>query len=75
MCSKPKMPAPVKVAAPAPIVQPQPQRRDVEAQASVSERRRMQNQRGVYGNIFTSVLGDPSYGTSTQSSGVAALGA
>lgn len=72
MCTAPKM----KTSAPAPIVQPQPRRSDVEAQTTVDTRRRLQGQRGVYGNIFTSVLGDSSYGTSTQrAGGVAAYGA
>lgn len=72
MClgSKPK---PVKQA----IVQPAPTR-DENAAAVTAERRRLRDQQGVYGNIFTSVLGDPTYGQNVRtntSSAVATLGA
>lgn len=68
MCfgSKPK---PVK----APVVQPPPTR-DEAAEAANTERRRVRDQQGVYGNIFTSVLGDSNYGSNVRSgSGVASL--
>lgn len=63
-------------APPQPVVQAAPSR-DTVASAAVQERKRLQNQQGAYGNIFTSVLGDPTYNTSVQrpSAGVAALGA
>lgn len=57
MCLKQKMP-------PTPAVQPPPTR-DTVASATVDARRRTANQRGVYGNIFTSPLGDSTYGTNT----------
>ncbi len=61
---------------PAPIVQPAP-RRDEAQEAATSERRRLRTQQGVYGNIFTSVLGDPTYNSSAgrQTTATAALGA
>lgn len=45
-----------------PKPQPAPTRRDAEADASEEQRRRMSQQQGVYGNIFTSALGDSTYG-------------
>lgn len=74
MCfgSKPKV-------AKAPVVQAAPSRDEV-AEAAGAERRRVRTQQGVYGNVFTSVLGDPSYGTNVQrpanqAQAVATLGA
>jgi hypothetical protein len=72
MCfgSKPK---PVK----APVVQPAPSRDEV-AEAAGQERRRVRQQQGVYGNVFTSVLGDPTYNSNVQrpaNQAVASLGA
>jgi uncharacterized protein YcfJ len=73
MClgSKPK-PKPVKAA----VVQPAPTR-DEAAEVASTERRRVRDQQGVYGNIFTSVLGDSNYGSNVRASNttVAALGA
>jgi hypothetical protein len=64
---------PVK-AAPAPVVQPAPTRDTVQS-AAVDERKRARSQSGVYGSIFTSVLGDPNYNKSVQApAAVAALG-
>lgn len=57
MCLKQKMP-------PTPPVQ-QPPTRDTVSSATVDARRRAGTQKGVYGNIFTSPLGDSTYGTST----------
>lgn len=48
------------------VVQPAPTR-DENAAAVMSERRKLRDQQGVYGNIFTSVLGDPTYGTNVRS--------
>lgn len=45
-----------------PKPQPAPVRRDVEDEASEAQRRRMAQQKGVYGNIYTSALGDSTYG-------------
>lgn len=72
MCfgSKPKTPK-------TPVVQPPPSR-DEAATAATTERRRTRQQQGVYGNVFTSVLGDPSYNTNVQrpaNQAVATLGA
>lgn len=62
-------------ASPPPVVPAAPTR-DTVASAATQERRRLANQQGAYGNIFTSVLGDPTYGTNVRpTSGVAALGA
>lgn len=61
----------------APVVQAAPSR-DEAAAAATTERRRLKTQQGVYGNVFTSVLGDPNYNTNVQrpaSSAVATLGA
>lgn len=66
MCFKvkePKMPAPL----------PAPDRGDATKSAQ-SARRRLDEQQGVYGNIFTSVLGDSTYGQSARRQQVAALG-
>lgn len=54
-----------------PAIQPTPQR-DANAGAVQDERRRNRTQQGVYGNIFTSVLGDVGYGKNAQK--VATLG-
>lgn len=70
MCfgSKPKTVA-------APVVQPAPSR-DEAAQVATQERRRVRDQQGVYGSIFTSVLGDPTYGSNVKApSAVASIGA
>lgn len=69
MCfgSKPKTVA-------APVVQPAPSR-DEAAQVATQERRRVRDQQGVYGSIFTSVLGDPTYGTNVSSTAKAAKSA
>ena len=73
MCmGKPK----VVQAPPAPVVAPPPVRNrdDVQA-AGVDARKRVQQQKGVYGSIFTSVLGDPNYNTNVKApAAVAALG-
>lgn len=63
-------------AAPAPVVQPAPTRsRDDVQSAAVDQRKRVQQQKGVYGSIFTSVLGDPNYNTNVKGpAAVAALG-
>jgi hypothetical protein len=45
----------------APAVQPSP-RRDSNASIVQDNRRRASEQQGVYGNIFTSALGDVGYG-------------
>lgn len=57
------------------IVQPAPSRDEV-ATATTDERRRNREQSGVYGNIFTSVLGDPTYNTNVKSNtaAVASIG-
>ena len=56
MCLKtPKPPKPPKVQA-AP-------KRDVAADEISAERRRLDSAKGVYDNIFTSALGDSTYGT------------
>lgn len=47
----------------APPVQGAPQR-DRNAQLAQDNRRRMSEQPGVYGNLFTSALGDSGYGGS-----------
>lgn len=74
MCLGVKAPK-VEKAPPPPVVQPAPSRDKVQT-AAVDERRRARNQQGVYGNIFTSVLGDPTYNTNAaRPSTVAALGA
>lgn len=61
MCMGGSAPAPVKPR----VVQPAPSR-DTAAEAATAERRRVRTQQGVYGNVFTSVLGDPGYDSSTQ---------
>lgn len=64
---------PVK-AQPAPVVQPPPSRDDVRS-AAVDQRKKAAQQRGVYGSIFTSVLGDPNYNNNVQApAAVAAIG-
>lgn len=68
-----KQTAPV-VASPPPVVQPAPRRDEVQS-AAVDQRKKAQEQRGVYGSIFTSVLGDPSYNTNVRApTAVASLG-
>lgn len=60
----------------APVVQPAPTR-DEAAKATVDQRRRSRDQQGVYGSIFTSVLGDPTYGSNVNTkapSAVASIG-
>jgi hypothetical protein len=56
MCIKPSKP---KIEAP----QPAPKRSDVD---TGNERRKISQREGVFGNIFTSPLGDSSYGTNAQ---------
>jgi hypothetical protein len=64
MCLKsPKVPKPDPV-------QPAPQKRDVD---TGTERRKIAGRQGVFGNIFTSALGDTTYGQNTQK--LATLGA
>lgn len=58
-----------KIANP-PAVQPAPQRKDVD---TGTERRKIANRQGVFSNIFTSPLGDTTYGASAQK--LATLGA
>lgn len=58
----------------APVVQPAPTR-DTVAASTVDARRRASTQRGVYGNIFTSPLGDSTYGTNTAARPLATFGA
>lgn len=58
-----------------PPIREQPNR-DTGAAASSEQRRRISSQQSTYGNIFSSVLGDSSYNTNTNSQkAVAALGA
>lgn len=60
MCFKtktPEMPAP----------RPSPSR-DEAAQSAAQTRRALGSQRSTYGNIFTSVLGDSSYGQNVKTS-------
>lgn len=45
----------------APAVQPAPQRADVQGDVT-AQRRKLIDQSGVTGNIFTSALGDTGYG-------------
>lgn len=69
MClGKPKVVTP-------PPPQPAPTRDDA-ATAGAAERRRVRDQQGVYGNIFTSVLGDSNYNRNVRAnSTVASIGA
>lgn len=61
-------------APPAPVVQPAPRRDEVQS-AAVDQRKKASQQKGVYGSIFTSVLGDPSYNTNVRApAAVATLG-
>ena len=53
-----------------PPVQPAPQRKDVD---TGNERRKIAGRQGIFGNIFTSPLGDSTYGGSAQK--LATLGA
>ena len=59
MCFKMKPPA-------TPKVTPAPDRQDASS-AVADARKRASAQPSTYGNIFTSVLGDSSYGTNVQS--------
>ena len=61
-----KSPKPPK----APQVQPAPQKRDVD---TGNERRKIADRQGIFSNIFTSPLGDSSYGQNAQK--LATLGA
>ena len=54
MCFKTKTPTPPKV-------QPTPDRGDVTDETN-AQRRKLTSAKGVYGNIFTSALGDSTYG-------------
>jgi hypothetical protein len=75
MCFGAKTPAPPKVQA-APTV-------DDTAAATADTRRRVREQQSTYGSIFTSVLGDPNYGSNAgrvsaappSSNAVAVIGA
>ncbi len=59
----------------APPVQAPPSR-DEQGAAVQDQRRRASQQQGVYGSIFTNVLGDPTYNTSVKApSAVATIGA
>ncbi len=62
MCLKTKVPK-------APAVQPAPDRSTVD---TGKERRKIAERQGVFGNIFTSALGDTGYGKNAQK--VATLG-
>ncbi len=70
MCFSAKTPPPPKPA-------PAPAASDTAAAATQETRRRIREQPSTYGSIFTSVLGDPGYGTSSraQSGNVAVIGA
>lgn len=50
----------------APRVAPAPDRANAQGDVAAA-RRRSSEQQSTYGNIFTSVLGDSSYGTNVQS--------
>lgn len=54
-----------------PAVQPAPTRNDVQ-QDVTNQRKRLSTQQGVFGNIFTSALGDSSYGKNANN--IATLG-
>lgn len=58
----------------APEPTPAPKREDTVG-ATNDQRRLLASRQGTYGNIFTSVLGDSTYGQNTQRQQVAALGA
>jgi hypothetical protein len=47
----------------APAAQPAPQRKDVQGDVT-AQRKRLADQSGITGNIFTSALGDVGYGKS-----------
>lgn len=65
MCFKtPKMPEPPPV--------PQAPQKDEAAASVQNQRRRMGQQRGMYGSVFTSVLGDSGYGGNVASLGASA---
>lgn len=64
MCLKPKVPK-------TPKAQPAPDRDTVQENVSRT-RRAAATQQGIYGNVFTSALGDSNYGSSTSK--VATLG-
>lgn len=57
----------------APVVQPAPKADDVRPKV-VDERKRVTDQNGVMGNIFTSVLGDSGYGKNAVKAPSAVLG-
>lgn len=67
MCMKTKVPEPK------PIV-PMPTR-DVAAEVGARQRLRLQGQKGIFGNIATSALGDSSYGQAAVDKKLATLGA
>lgn len=67
MCFKVKTPQ-------APAPKPAPDRGDA-TQSAQRTRRALSDQQSVYGNIFTSVLGDSSYGQQVRRQQAAALGA
>lgn len=56
----------------APPVQPSPKREDVD---TTNQRRKIDAQQGTFANIFTSPLGDSTYGTSARKPKLATLGA
>lgn len=66
MCSSPRV---VSSPPPPPATRPPPQR-DEQAAQTAAARRRVRDQAGMYGNVFTSALGDSGYGQN-----VATLGA
>lgn len=55
----------------APKVQPVPTRADVD---TGNQRRKIEAQQGVFNNIFTSPLGDSTYGTNARKPKLATLG-
>ena len=60
----------------APVVPVQPAASsDTVAAAQEKQRRQIRKQPSTYGSVFTSVLGDSSYGSNVISGNVAALGA
>jgi hypothetical protein len=57
----------------APAVQPAPAKDDVRPKV-IDERRRVSEQQGAMGSIFTSVLGDSGYGKNAVKPAAAVLG-
>lgn len=49
----------------APAVAPAPQRADVQGEVT-AQRKKLGEQQGAFGNIFTSALGDVGYGKAAQ---------